>query len=173
MYRYSEANLFRRAMRRSAEWKPMSLFYARTLHHVDALSRRASGGRVTFSAWVTGLPVVQLTTTGAKSGLPRTLPLLAIPNDDGLIVIASNYGQERNPAWYHNVKAHPEVTAEFEGRSRPMIARELEGDERERWYARGIDIYPGWIEYRKRTAGIRQIPVIELVPVSVEGSGGP
>ena len=52
----------------------------------------------------------------------------------------------------------------FEGRKREMVARELEGEERERWYERGIQIYPGWVEYRERMAKYRIIPVIELVP---------
>ena len=105
MYRYEQANPFKRFVRLSAGWKPMSLFYARTLHHIDRLVYRATHQRATLSGWIAGLPVVNLTTTGAKSGLLRTLPLLAIPRDDGFVVIASNYGQRRHPAWYHNLKA--------------------------------------------------------------------
>ena len=58
---------------------------------------RASRGRATFTSWMTGLPIVMLTTTGAKSGQTRTLPVLGVPNDGNLVVIASNYGQDRNP----------------------------------------------------------------------------
>jgi deazaflavin-dependent oxidoreductase (nitroreductase family) len=79
------------------------------------------------------------------------------------VVIASNYGQERNPAWYYNLKANPQATVCFEGISREVVARELDGDERERHYARGIEIYPGWTQYKKR-ASHRQIPVLELTP---------
>ena len=163
-YRYGDANPIRRVMRSSGAWPGASWLYARTLHHLDRAVWRLSGERATFVSWVTGMPIVLLTTTGAKSGARRTLPLVAIPADDKLIVVASNYGQPRNPAWYHNLKAHPKVIATFDGASREMTARVLEGEERERWYERGVDIYPGWVEYRRRTAAHRQIPVIELSP---------
>jgi len=142
----------------------MSWLYARTLHHLDRWVYRATRGRTTFVSWVTGLPVVLLTTTGAKSGRRHTLPLVAIPNEDRLVVIASNYGQRRNPAWYHNLKANPSATATLDGVARVMTARELEGEQRDHWYERGIECYPGWVAYRKRTAPYRRIPVIELTP---------
>jgi len=150
-------------MRLSAVPLPMSWFYARTLHHIDRVVYRLTRGRATFTSWITGLPVVMLTTTGARSGQRHTLPVLGIPVDDRLVVIASNYGQYHNPAWYHNLRANPRAGVVFEGSSRDMVARELSGEERERWYTRGIEIYPGWLHYRKRAAH-RQIPVIELRP---------
>jgi deazaflavin-dependent oxidoreductase (nitroreductase family) len=165
MYRYEETNLPRRVVRRTATLRPMSWFYARALHHIDRVVYQASRGRATFTSWVSGLPVVMLTTTGAKSGRPRTLPVLGIPHDGAFVVIASNYGQYRNPAWYYNLRAHPRARIAFEGESREVAARELDGEERERWYERGVTIYPGWTEYRKRAAH-RQIPVIELRPAS-------
>ena len=162
MYRYEEANFLRRALRRSAGWKPLSLFYARTLHLFDRAVFKLTRGRATFTSWLADLPVAWLTTTGAKSGAERTCPVLAIPCGDGrLIVIASNYGQRNNPSWYHNLRANPRTRVLFDGAERAMVARELEGDERAIWYERGIEIYPGWVEYRKRAAH-RTIPVIEL-----------
>ena len=165
MYAFGQANPLRRFVRVSAAWPPVSWFYVRTLHHIDRIVFRLTRGRATFTSWVAGLPIVMLTTTGAKSGRRHTLPLVALPEGERLMVIASNYGQHRNPAWYHNLRAHPAATVVFEGTERQMTARELEGDEREREYARGIEIYPGWKAYRKRAAH-RQIPVIELTPVS-------
>jgi deazaflavin-dependent oxidoreductase (nitroreductase family) len=163
MYAFREANPFRRIVRVSAGWRPMSWFYARTLHHIDRAVYRLTRGRATFVSWVAGLPIVMLTTTGAKSGRLHTLPLVALVEDDRLVVIASNYGQYRNPSWYYNLRAHPAATVKFEGATRQVVARELEGEERERHYARGIEIYPGWREYRER-ASHRRIPVIELTP---------
>jgi|NGEPerStandDraft_13_1074530.scaffolds.fasta_scaffold05408_2 deazaflavin-dependent oxidoreductase (nitroreductase family) len=154
-------------MRLSAVPRPMSWLYARTLHHVDRLVYRLTRGRKTFTSWTSGLPVVMLTTTGAKSGRPRTLPVLGIPVGDRLVVIASNYGQRHNPAWYYNLRAHPRASIILEGASRDMVARELMGEERERWYARGIEIYPGWTHYRTRAAP-REIPVVELRPAGLE-----
>ncbi|MGH2824236.1 MAG: nitroreductase family deazaflavin-dependent oxidoreductase [Thermoleophilaceae bacterium] len=164
MYEYRQANPVRRVVRGTASWPPISWFYARTLHHIDRLVYRLTRGRATFVSWVAGLPIVMLTTTGAKSGRLHTLPLVALPEGDRLVVIASNYGQYRNPAWYHNLRANPRTIIAFEGVTREVMARELEGDERERHYARGIEIYPGWTQYRKR-ASHRRIPVMELTPV--------
>jgi deazaflavin-dependent oxidoreductase (nitroreductase family) len=162
MYRHDEANLLRRVIRRSAGWRPLSWLYARTLHLIDRAVFRITRGRATFTSWLADLPVAWLTTTGAKSGAQRTSPLVAIPAEDGkLVVIASNYGQRNNPSWYHNLRANPRVHVVFDGVPRDMVARELDGAEREQWYERGIEIYPGWVQYRKR-ASHRRIPVIEL-----------
>ena len=162
-YSHDEANPLRRAIRRSAGWKPLSLFYARTLQFIDRAFFRMSRGRSTFTSWLAGLPVAWLTTTGAKSGAERTCPVVAIPAGDGkFVVIASNYGQRHNPSWYHNLRANPGAAMLFDGIRRELVARELEGEERERWYERGIEIYPGWVQYRKRAQ--RRIPVIELTP---------
>ena len=169
MYRHDEANVLKRAIRRSAGWKPLSLFYARTLHAIDRAVFRVSRGRTTFTAWLAGLPVAWLTTTGAKSGAERTCPVVAIPAGDGkLVVIASNYGQQHNPSWYHNLRAHPQARVDFDGERLEMVARELDGEEREHWYARGIEIYPGWVQYRKRAK--RKIPVLELVTSTAAGA---
>jgi deazaflavin-dependent oxidoreductase (nitroreductase family) len=159
-------------MRRSGAWPGVRQFYVHTLHHLDRITFRLTRGRATFVSWITGMPIVFLTTTGRRSGLPCTVPLVAIPDGDLLVVIASNYGQRHHPGWYHNLKANPRVTATLDGVAREMTARELEGEERDRWYERGIDIYPGWISYRRRTAAHRLIPVIELRPTSEPGAAG-
>jgi deazaflavin-dependent oxidoreductase (nitroreductase family) len=162
MYRHREANLLRRIIRLSAGWRPLSWLYARTLHLIDRAVFRITRGRATFTSWLADLPVAWLTTTGAKSGVQRTSPVVAIPGEDGrLVVIASNYGQRNNPSWYHNLRANPRATILFDGVRRDMTARELDGEERNRWYERGIEIYPGWVQYRERAAH-RRIPVIEL-----------
>jgi len=166
MYRHDEANLLRRVIRRSAGWQPFSWLYARTLHLIDRAVFRITRGRATFTSWLADLPVAWLTTTGAKSGARRTSPVLAIPAEDGrLVVIASNYGQRNNPGWYHNLRVNPRASVLFDGVRRDMLSRELEGEQRELWYERGIEIYPGWVEYRKR-ASHRRIPVIELIDAS-------
>jgi deazaflavin-dependent oxidoreductase (nitroreductase family) len=164
MYEHRRANPFRRAVRVTAAWKPLSLLYSRTLHHMDQIVFRVTGGRATFASWVAGLPIMMLTTTGAKSGRRHTCPLVALPDGERLVVIASNYGRYRNPAWYHNLRANPRAMIRFEGVTQEVVARELEGEERARHYDRGIEIYPGWTTYRKRAAH-RRIPVLELTPV--------
>ena len=165
VYAFKQAGWFRRMMRLSGAVPPISWLYVRTLHHLDRLVYRLTRGRATFVSLVTGLPIVMLTTTGAKSGHQHTLPLVALPDGERMVIIASNYGQRRNPAWYYNLRAHPRATVSFDGATREVVARELEGEERERQYARGIEIYPGWTQYRERASN-RRIPVIELTPVA-------
>jgi deazaflavin-dependent oxidoreductase (nitroreductase family) len=167
MYGYEQTNWLRRVMRLSGSVRPITWFYARALHHIDHVVYRLTRGRGTFTSWVSGLPIVMLTTTGARSGRRRTLPVLGVPHDGNLVVIASNYGQDHNPAWYYNLRAHPGASIIFEGERRQVVARELSGDERESWYARGVEIYPGWTSYRKRAP--RTIPVMELQPLDQSG----
>ena len=136
---------------------------ARTMHHLDGVVLRLSNGRSTAASLLTGLQILNLTTIGAKSGQPRTVPLVAVPSADGqLIVIASNWGQAKHPAWYFNLLAHPEVTVMLDGRSQPYLARETEGTEREACWQTAVQTYAGYAAYKQRTT--RQIPVILLTP---------
>ena len=103
------ANPARGAVRRVIAARPAAWLLARTIHHIDRAVLRLSGGRTTAAALFSGLPVLAVTTTGAKSGQPRTVPLVAVPDGDRLILIASNWGQSRHPGWYYNMKANPAV----------------------------------------------------------------
>lgn len=163
--RYADANALERFMRRSAGWRPVSWLFARTLDRLDLLTWRLSGGRALFSSWVSGLPVVVLATRGARTGRSRTSPLVGIPDGDGVIVIGSNYGQARNPAWVHNLRANPAARIRIGGRDREMRAVELAGRERDEAYERGVALYPPWTEYRRRAAP-RVIPVFRLEPAA-------
>ena len=91
-------------------------------------------------SWLSGLPVVMLTTTGARTGQQRTLPVIAVPDGDNLVVIASNWGQRRHPAWYHNLRAHPEATVTVGGVSRRVRAHEAVGEERDRLWQRDLEV---------------------------------
>lgn len=143
--------------------KPGSWFFARTLHHLDRPILRLTGGRQSMTNMLSGLPVVNVTTIGAKSGQPRSLPLVAIPDGENVILIASNYGQKHHPAWYYNLRAHPEVQLTYEGHTVTYTARETNGAERERCWQRAVDLYSGYAAYKER-AGQRQIGVFLLTP---------
>jgi deazaflavin-dependent oxidoreductase (nitroreductase family) len=158
---YKEANSFYRFMRNFAATTPVAWLFARSLHHIDRPVFWLTKGKHTFSSLVSGLPVVMLTTTGAKSGKSRTLPLLGLPDGERMVVIASNYGQLHHPSWYHNLRANPEATLSVGGEAQKVVAREVEGDERERLWRLGLAVYPGWSGYERRAAG-RRIPVISL-----------
>jgi deazaflavin-dependent oxidoreductase (nitroreductase family) len=163
-FEHRQANAFRRFARVAGGWKPVTWVLARTQQDLDMVVYRLSRERSTFVSWVTGMPVVMITTTGAKSGRRHTCPLVGLPDGDRMVVIASNYGQYSNPSWYYNLRANPRATICFEGVTQDVVARELEGEERARQYERGIGVYPGWTAYRKRAAH-RRIPVLELTPV--------
>jgi len=138
---------------------------ARVMHHLDKLVLRLSNGRSTAASLLTGLPILTLTTIGAKSGQPRTTPLVAIPfGESQLVIIASNWGQQKHPAWYYNILAHPQVTVMQNGRAQPYLARETEGAEREACWQTAVQTYPGYTAYKQRTT--RQIPVILLTPAA-------
>lgn len=143
---------------------------ARTAHHFDRFVLRQTRGRHSLSSWLSGLPIIALTTIGAKSGQPRTVPLVAVPDGDRLIVIASNWGQAHYPAWYHNLRAHPQVQITHDGQTTRYAAEELTGDERERCWQKAIKLYPGYALYATRTQG-RPIPVIRLA-LETKSPGG-
>jgi deazaflavin-dependent oxidoreductase (nitroreductase family) len=156
--------LLRRVVRKAAEIVPMSLLPARMIPRLDSRVFRLTRGRSTLSAWLSGLPIVMLTTRGARSGQPRTLPILGLPDGDRLVVIASNFGRQQHPGWYYNLRAHPRVLISWKGSTVEMRARELTGNERQRYLTLSHATYPWWEQYHHRAAP-RQIPVIMLEPL--------
>jgi deazaflavin-dependent oxidoreductase (nitroreductase family) len=110
-----------------------------------------------------GQPIVLLHTRGAKSGAARTSPLLATKQGELIVVIASKAGAVKHPAWFHNLKAQPDVEVTVEGRRVPMRAEIAEGAERERLWTMACDNYSGFSIYQTR-AGARTIPVVALRP---------
>ena len=149
---YDDANAVQRLVRRSGATPAGSWLYARVLHLVDRPFWQLSRGRVTFTGLVTGLPMLVLTTTGARSGRPRTVPLLGLPADDGLVVIASSYGRPGHPAWYHNLRAHPDAVVLVRGSSYAVRAELLGGEMRARVWSDAVRIYPGFATYERRAA---------------------
>ena len=140
---------------------------ARTLHHFDQVVLRLSNNRTTLTSILAGLPMVVLTSKGAKSGLLRTVPLLGIPDNTGsnrIALIASNYGQGRYPGWYHNLKAHPQAKGSIGGQIQDFIAHEAEGEEYKRFWQTATDIYAGFSKYQDRVGEQRHIPIMVLTP---------
>ena len=109
-----------------------------------------------------GQPILLLHTRGARSGQPRTTPLLYTPQGDGFVIVASKAGAQHHPAWYHNLRAHPDAVAvEVGGRQIQVRPRVVEGAERTELWQRVNDNYNGYETYQGRTGG-RVIPVIVL-----------
>ncbi|MEE6176838.1 nitroreductase family deazaflavin-dependent oxidoreductase [Mycobacterium sp. 050134] len=107
--------------------------------------------------------VGMVTTTGAKSGQPRSQPLALIDDGKGLLAIGSNYGREKHPAWSANLLAHPECTLEFRGETKPYRAELLTGGERAAAWATAVDSYAGYENYREQCAP-RDIRIFRLRP---------
>jgi deazaflavin-dependent oxidoreductase (nitroreductase family) len=109
-----------------------------------------------------GKPIVVVTTTGAKSGTPRLVPVMRVEHDGSYAVVASMGGAPKNPVWYHNLVAHPEVQLQDGPAKRDYIAREAAGGERDEWWQRAVEAWPDYATYQTRTS--RLIPVFVLDP---------
>jgi deazaflavin-dependent oxidoreductase (nitroreductase family) len=155
---YATAGPVRRALRSVVTLGPVAWASARVLPGADRLVARASGGRATLSGWVTGLPIVELETVGARSGEARRHRVMAVPDAGGLLVVAANFGADRHPAWYFNARAERRVRVD----GRAYVARELAGAERQEGFDRALALNPGWRRFSDRAG--RPIPVLALTP---------
>src|SRR5919199_1691631 len=111
---------------------------------------RATGGRL--GGRVPGLPpMLLLHHEGARSGKRRTAPLVYIPHGDGFTVAPAKGGHPQNPAWFHNLRAHPEVEVQLGSKRIPVRAREANAEERRRLWPKAVEHNQFWGEYQKRT----------------------
>jgi deazaflavin-dependent oxidoreductase (nitroreductase family) len=122
----------------------------------------SSGG--TEGTTMRGWPVVILTTKGAKSGKVRKSPLMRVERDGVYAVVASLGGAPKNPVWYNNVIADPNVELQDGPVKQDMRAREVTGDEKALWWERAVEAYPDYADYQQKTQ--RQIPVFVLEPAA-------
>jgi len=122
-----------------------------------------SGG--TKGTTLRGMPVIILTTRGAKSGKIRKSPLMRVEHNGTYAAVASLGGAPKHPVWYHNVVADPRVELQ-DGpvRRQDMTAREVTGEEKALWWARAVEAYPDYADYQKKTE--REIPVLVLEPAA-------
>jgi deazaflavin-dependent oxidoreductase (nitroreductase family) len=114
----------------------------------------------------TGLPVIVLTTVGAKSGKIRKTPLMRVEHDGTYAAVASLGGAPKHPVWYHNVVADPHVELQDGGTRQDMTAREVTGEEKAQWWERAVAAYPAYADYQTKTD--REIPVFVLEPAAGE-----
>ena len=155
-------NLFQKQLHRFLMLKPVSALLSVVLFRADTVLLSLTGGKHTFTHLV-GLPIIQLTTRGAKTGQLRTTPLVSLPDGEKIALVASYFGGKRNPGWYHNLKANPECEVRFNGKIQTYIARETFDEEREKYFQQAVSYYAGYGKYRER-ASHRHIPVMLLEP---------
>ncbi|MDX2730372.1 MULTISPECIES: nitroreductase family deazaflavin-dependent oxidoreductase [Streptomyces] len=122
----------------------------------------SSGG--TDGTTMRGMPVIILTTRGAKSGKIRKTPLMRVEHDGAYAVVASLGGAPRHPVWYHNITADPRVELQDGPVRQDMNAREVTGDEKRMWWERAVEAFPDYADYQEKTD--RQIPVLVLEPAA-------
>jgi deazaflavin-dependent oxidoreductase (nitroreductase family) len=133
--------------------KTMSRLHQTILH--------LTGGRVLSSAF--GMPAVELHTVGRKSGQPRTTMLTApVIDGDRVVLVASKGGDDRDPDWYRNLIAQPEIELTMAGQRRPMRARQATAEEKAELWPRIVAAYKGYGGYQNRTS--RDIPVVICEP---------
>lgn len=120
----------------------------------------ASGGTRANTLLDTGIPIIVMTTTGHKSGLIRKVPLMRVEHEGEYVLIASKAGMPHHPHWYYNLLADPNVRIQDGAEPHDYVARQVEGAERDEWYARGVAVYPDYADYEVSAAAAdRVIPV--------------
>lgn len=142
----------------SGDYAPSPSAHART----QAERFEASGGREANT--MRDVPIIVLTSVGARTGKLRKTPLMRVEHEGRYAVVASMGGAPTHPVWYHNVVAHPRVELQDGGDKRDYDARELAGAERQEWWARALAVWPDYDAYQARTD--RVIPVFLLEPTA-------
>jgi deazaflavin-dependent oxidoreductase (nitroreductase family) len=127
----------------------------------EARLMKATGGRIRLNIAV---PMVVLTSTGARSNQRRETPLAYFTDGDDVVLIASNYGGARHPAWYHNLLARPECGLHIGQRGGSFVAREVDGQDRERLYSLAKERLAKVFALHEERSGARTIPVMRLTP---------
>jgi len=157
-----QPNSFQRLAHLFAMLRPVSAVLAVSLHHIDKVFFKITNGKHTLAELF--LPMIQITTIGAKTGEPRTIPLAGIFDGERIALIGSSFGRKNNPGWYYNLKSNPECEVRFRGHFGKYTARETEGEEREKYWQMAVSYYKGYAQYEIRAAH-RKIPVMLLEPV--------
>jgi deazaflavin-dependent oxidoreductase (nitroreductase family) len=150
-----------RGVRRIAASRSASWLLARSLRHLDRVGAAVLRGGPAATEILAGLPVVVLTTTGARSGRPHAVRLVPVVTEDLFAVLGTNFGEARAPAWAANLRARPEAVVEFRGRRVNVRATELDGRRRDEALGAAVRLYPGFGRYLIRASG-RRVHVFTL-----------
>jgi deazaflavin-dependent oxidoreductase (nitroreductase family) len=142
-------------MAQESEYIPSAWDWVR--NQVDTYER--SGGAEANTLRDTGLPIIVVTTRGAKTGAIRKMALMRVEHDGEYALVASMGGAPKHPVWYHNLQAHPDDVMIQDGPEPFAVSvREVDGDEKATWWDRAVAAYPPYAEYQAKTE--RQIPVV-------------
>jgi deazaflavin-dependent oxidoreductase (nitroreductase family) len=156
-------NLLHRSVQAFASTRAGAWLFSKALHRLDDVVVRLSRGLTSAPELLAGLPVVDVTTTGRKSGLPRTSHLIAVPYADSLALLGTNFGQSSTPAWVLNLEADPRATLSHHGARLDAVARPATEEEQESVLAGSAAVYGGYLKYQGRITG-RQLRIFVLEP---------
>jgi len=162
-YRIRPPSTLQRATRAVAATRAGAWVFARSLRHADDLIGRLTHGRTSAPELLAGLPVIDVTTTGRRSGIPRTSHLIAVPYADTLALLGTNFGQRGTPAWALNLEADPRATLHHHGTALEVVARAATEQERDAVLAASESVYGGYLTYQRRITG-RRLRVFLLEP---------
>jgi deazaflavin-dependent oxidoreductase (nitroreductase family) len=162
---YPHIPWWQRIIQRLATIKFISTgFLSKNLHRMDTAVLNWTHGKKNLTQMLTGLPVAVITTTGAKSGKPRTVPLAGLPDGEKIILVPTHFGQHHYPAWYYNLCANPTAQVQQNGSAKEYHARTANQDEWDEYWNLAVHYYPGYQSYLERS-GEREIPIFVLEPV--------
>lgn len=160
-YEIKPSNAAQRGMQKVASSRPGAWAFSKGLHYADRWLFQVSKGRFTVPGIVAGLPILMVTTTGAKSGKSRTMPLVAVPVDDDLAIIGTNFGQSNTPGWVYNLEADPSGSVSYRDSDTAFVARRATPEETEQALTAAARVYPGYDKYRERISD-REVKVFVL-----------
>ncbi len=165
-YSHRTANPLHRATRWFAGTRPGGWLFSHSLRHLDDLVGRLTRGRHSAPGLLAGLAVLDLTTTGRRSGQRRTSHLIATPYQGDLALLGTNFGQQATPAWALNLEADPRATVAHRGTVVEVEARPATAAEAEEVFALAASFYVGYRHYRTRVGAQRRIRVFVLERLS-------
>ena len=161
-YSHTSANPLHRLVRWGAGTRPGGWVFSHALRHLDDVVGRLSHGRQSAPGLLAGLAVLDVTTTGRRSGVRRTSHLIATPYAGTLALLGTNFGQAATPAWALNLEADPRAVVTYRNISREVTARRATPAEAEEIFALAGEFYPGYLNYRQRIGQSRRIRAFVL-----------
>jgi deazaflavin-dependent oxidoreductase (nitroreductase family) len=160
-YEVRSPSAAQRAMWHISASSPGAWLFSRTMPAIDGLTLRLSRGQTTLAGAMAGIPVLTVTTTGAKSGRRHSAPLVGVPFGDDIAIIGTRFGQPGTPGWYYNLIAEPRAEVSYRNKSVTATAREADGQQWQDIWAEARKIYGGYEAYARRITD-RKIRIMVL-----------
>jgi deazaflavin-dependent oxidoreductase (nitroreductase family) len=162
-YRIPPPSRLHRITQTLATTRPGAWVFARSLRHLDNVIAHLTHGNTSAPELLAGLPVLELVTTGRRSGRRRSSHLIAVPYGDTLALLGTNFGQPTTPAWVLNLEADPHATVTHHGATLEVVARQATADEQEEVLIASADVYRGYTVYQRRITA-RRLRIFLLEP---------